>query len=81
MSALCGPRWRTIGAGVGYLSVSTPLAWLAVLAYSLQIFFDFNGYSLMAIGLGKMMGFEFPKNFDFPYISRSFTRILAPLAT
>ena len=44
-----------------------------MLAYSLQIFFDFNGYSLMAIGLGKMMGFEFPKNFDFPYISRSFT--------
>ena len=71
-----GALWtevETIGAGVGYLSVSTPLAWLAVLAYSLQIFFDFNGYSLMAIGLGKMMGFEFPKNFDFPYISRSFT--------
>ncbi|MEI3581024.1 MAG: MBOAT family O-acyltransferase [Acutalibacteraceae bacterium] len=41
-------------------------------AYSLQIYFDFSGYSLMAIGLGKMLGFEFPKNFDFPYISRSF---------
>ena len=46
---------------------------MAVFAFSLQIYFDFSGYSLMAIGLGKMLGFEFPKNFDFPYISRSFT--------
>ena len=71
-----GALWteiETIGAGEGFLSISTPLAWMAVFAYSLQIYFDFSGYSLMAIGLGKMLGFEFPKNFDFPYISRSFT--------
>ena len=70
-----GALWteiEAIGAGEGFLSISTPLAWMAVLAYSLQIYFDFSGYSLMAIGLGKMLGFEFPKNFDFPYISRSF---------
>ena len=71
-----GALWTEIealGAGEGFLSISTPLAWMAVFAYSLQIYFDFSGYSLMAIGLGKMLGFEFPKNFDFPYISRSFT--------
>lgn len=71
-----GALWteiEAIGAGEGFFSISTPLAWMAVFAYSLQIYFDFSGYSLMAIGLGKMLGFEFPKNFDFPYISRSFT--------
>ena len=71
-----GALWteiEAIGAGEGFLSISTPLAWMAVFAYSLQIYFDFSGYSLMAIGLGKMLGFEFPKNFDFPYISRNFT--------
>lgn len=70
-----GALWteiEAIGAVEGFLSISTPLAWMAVFAYSLQIYFDFSGYSLMAIGLGKMLGFEFPKNFDFPYISRSF---------
>jgi len=50
-----------------------PLAWMGMLAFSLQIYFDFNGYSLMAIGLGKMLGFHFPDNFDHPYISASIT--------
>lgn len=45
--------------------------WLGILAYSLQIFFDFSGYSDMAIGLGKMFGFEFLENFNYPYISQS----------
>lgn len=54
---------------IGFESISTPLAWMAIIAFSLQIYFDFWGYSLMAIGLGKMMGFELPKNFDFPYTS------------
>ena len=58
---------------LGLEIISTPLAWLGILAYSLQIYFDFSGYSLMAIGLGKILGFEFPKNFDFPYMSRSIT--------
>lgn len=45
--------------------------WLGIIAYSLQIFFDFSGYSDMAIGLGKMFGFEFLENFNYPYISQS----------
>lgn len=47
--------------------------WLGLIAYTFQIYFDFSGYSDMAIGLGKMLGFEFSKNFDYPYISASAT--------
>ena len=46
-------------------------AWLGVIAYGFQIYFDFSGYSDMAIGLGKMMGFHFPENFNYPYLSKS----------
>jgi len=60
-------------AVIGYENLSMPLAWLGILAFSLQIYFDFNGYSLMAIGLGKMLGFSIPQNFDFPYIAKSVT--------
>lgn len=67
-----GALWTEIEE-LGFANISTPLAWLGILAFSLQIYFDFSGYSLMAIGLGKMLGFNFPKNFDFPYISRSIT--------
>jgi alginate O-acetyltransferase complex protein AlgI len=52
-----------------HMSVST--AWLGVLAYTLQIYFDFSGYSDMALGLGKMFGFKFLENFNYPYISQS----------
>ena len=48
-------------------------AWVGMAAYTLQIYFDFSGYSDMAIGLGKMFGFRFEKNFDYPYISQSIT--------
>jgi alginate O-acetyltransferase complex protein AlgI len=48
-------------------------AWLGTLAYTIQLFFDFSGYSTMAIGLGLMVGFIFPKNFDDPYTSASIT--------
>lgn len=48
-------------------------AWLGLFAYAMQIFFDFSGYSDMALGLGRMMGFHFLENFDFPYVSRSIT--------
>ena len=48
-------------------------AWFGILAYSLQIYFDFCGYSEMAMGLGNMFGFDFLKNFDYPYISKSIT--------
>ena len=47
------------------------LAWMAAILYSLQIYFDFSGYSDMAIGLGKMAGFDFPENFNYPYVSCS----------
>ncbi len=67
-----GALWTDVQA-LGFGGISTPLAWLGILAYHFQIYFDFSGYSLMAIGLGKMLGFQFPKNFDFPYISKSFT--------
>ncbi len=48
-------------------------AWVGMAAYTLQIYFDFSGYSDMAIGLGRMFGFQFQKNFDYPYISQSIT--------
>jgi len=51
--------------------LSTGSAWIGIIAYTLQIYFDFSGYSDMAIGLGKMFGFEFAENFNYPYISRS----------
>ena len=47
------------------------VAWLGVLTYSLQLYFDFSGYSDMAVGLGRIFGFRFPRNFDYPYISCS----------
>ncbi len=49
------------------------MAFLGILAFSLQLYFDFSGYSDMAIGLGKIMGFSFPENFNYPYIARSIT--------
>ena len=52
---------------------SVLFVWLRAVAYTLQIYFDFAGYSDMAIGLGAMMGFRFPENFDYPYLSRSVT--------
>ena len=54
-------------------SISVMMGWLGAVAYALQIFFDFGGYSDMAIGLGKMFGFHFLENFDYPYISKSIT--------
>ncbi|HBT96136.1 MAG TPA: MBOAT family protein [Desulfobulbaceae bacterium] len=50
--------------------LSSPLAWLAAVCYMLQIYFDFSGYTDMAIGLGRMFGFHLPENFNYPYISR-----------
>ena len=67
-----GSLWTEVQT-LGFSNVSTPLVWLGVLAYSFQIYFDFSGYSLMAIGLGRMLGFYFPKNFNYPYISKSIT--------
>ena len=70
-----GALWKgIIGAdGVGLANVSTPLAWLGILAYSFQLYFDFAGYSEMSNGLAAMLGFDCPANFDLPYISASIT--------
>ncbi len=53
--------------------LTTAGAWLGILAFSLQIYFDFSGYSDMAVGLGRMLGFEFLRNFNYPYIAKSLT--------
>lgn len=65
-----GMLWEE-AQSIGFANISTPMAWLSLLAFSLQIYYDFSGYSTMAIGLGKMLGFVFPKNFNYPYISKS----------
>lgn len=65
-----GILWHDIQT-IGFESISTPFAWLGAAAYSVQLLFDFQGYSLMAMGLGSLTGFELPPNFDHPYRSRS----------
>lgn len=56
---------------IGFQSISTPLAWLGIFSYSLQLYFDFWGYSLMASGIMMLLGFEFIQNFHHPYAARS----------
>jgi len=63
-----GALWEALQVQSGTLA-----AWVGIAAYALQLYFDFSGYSDMAIGLGRMLGFEFLINFDYPYISRSIT--------
>jgi len=63
-----GGLWKKIG-DIGYQSISTKLAWLGIIAFTFQIYFDFCGYSYMAIGLGSIMGFDIPQNFNHPYMS------------
>jgi len=53
--------------------ITPALAWLGVVTYTLQIYFDFSGYSDMAIGLGHLFGFKFLENFRYPYVARSIT--------
>lgn len=65
-----GQLWNAAFA-VGTSEMSVLTAWLGIIGYTLQIYFDFSGYSDMAIGLGKMMGFNFPENFNYPYLSKS----------
>ncbi|MCB0821752.1 MAG: MBOAT family protein [Bacteroidales bacterium] len=57
--------------GADHYNFSTTTAWLGIIAYAFQIYFDFSGYSDMAIGIGRMIGFRFPENFNNPYISQS----------
>ena len=56
---------------MGYESISVPFAWLCLVGYAMQLYFDFYGYSLMAIGIGRMLGYELPENFLHPYISKT----------
>ena len=67
-----GMLWTTISS-LELSSISVLTAWLGIIAYTFQIYFDFSAYSDMAIGLGKMFGFEFMENFNYPYISKSVT--------
>lgn len=65
-----------VAAGVfdtSFSGTSQSAAWMALVAYHFQIYYDFSGYSDMAIGLGRMMGFRFPENFRSPYVSRTIT--------
>ncbi len=67
--------------GIGFLftqitslkALTVVSAWMGILAYAFQIYFDFSGYSDMAIGLGRILGFHFPENFNYPYIAKSIT--------
>lgn len=65
-----GSLWTEVSV-IGYASVSVPLAWAGLIAYVMQLFYDFYGYSLMAVGLGRMLGYELPHNFLDPYASGS----------
>jgi len=65
-----GVLWSDISA-LNYGEISALTAWLGILAFAFQIYFDFSGYSDMAIGLGRMMGFHFKENFVYPYLAKS----------
>ena len=56
-----------------YSEISVSLAWIGIIAFTFQIYFDFSAYSDMAVGLGKMFGFDLMRNFDYPYLSKSVT--------
>lgn len=65
-----GGLWAQAGT-IGYESISTPFAWLALVSFAMRLYFDFWGYSIMARGIGHMLGFHLPENFLDPYASRS----------
>lgn len=66
-----GEKADAIMLSTDMANLDSGMAWIGLLAYTFQIYFDFSGYSDMAIGLGRMMGFKFPENFNMPYISKS----------
>ncbi len=67
-----GLLWHDIQT-IGFKSISTPMAWLGAFTFSMEIYFDFLGYSLMAVGVGRMLGFYLPENFHRPYMAKSVT--------
>ena len=68
-----GELWNIIETS-SYVQMSTVFAWIGIIAFALQIYFDFSGYSDMAIGLAQIFGMKFDENFNFPYISKSITQ-------
>lgn len=66
-----GPLWNSVKEMASAGSVPALTAWLGILAFTFQIYFDFSGYSDMARGMGRMLGFSFPDNFRYPYMSKS----------
>ncbi len=68
MASTCDELFKNSPEDMGFIG-----SWVAIIAYSFQIFFDFSGYSDMAIGMGKMMGFNYLENFNYPYIANSVT--------
>ncbi len=67
-----GGLWNSV-VSIGADSVSVPLAWMGAFSYAFKIYFDFCGYSVMAVGLGKMLGFRLPQNFRLPYMAKTMT--------
>lgn len=65
-----GGLWSQAGV-IGYESISTPFAWLALICWALRLYLDFFAYSIMAVGLGRMLGFALPRNFTDPYCAKS----------
>lgn len=68
-----GTLWFDISK-IGFESITTPLAWMGIIAYCLQLYYDFWGYSLMAMGMGSMLGFDYPINFQAPYRATSMSQ-------
>ena len=56
---------------IGYASISTPLAWIGIISFSMQLYLEWQSYSRMAAGIGRMLGFRFPRNFAYPYLAKS----------
>ena len=73
MAVVADKAFELIQIHEGGQGLTMGMAWIGAIAYTLQIFFDFSGYSDMAIGLGKMFGFHFMENFNYPYVSKSAT--------
>ncbi|NLZ46954.1 MAG: MBOAT family protein [Clostridiales bacterium] len=67
-----GMMWEQVKS-LNYSNMSAATAWLGIIAFAFQIYFEFSGFSDMALGLGKMLGFDFPKNFNLPYTATSIT--------
>ena len=67
-----GGLWSSV-VSIGADSISVPLAWMGAFSYTFKIYFDFCGYSVMAVGLGKMLGFRLPQNFRLPYMAKTMT--------